>query len=120
MQMTSSLSPLLSSPLKSYSESSIELKYQFHNLGSLCNQTDEFSVILTNFQTSLCAQQPRDIDSGYYVMRYMYEIISTYRECKGNLKEVYLGRDASYNDGELNEIREQWSRFFRTKYLLKD
>lgn len=32
----------------------------------------------------------------------------------------YMARDASYNDEEINEVREQWAKFFRTTYLLKD
>ncbi|KNA09725.1 hypothetical protein SOVF_150920 [Spinacia oleracea] len=39
---------------------------------------------------------------------------------KPRLVEEYRVRDASYNDEEINEVREQWAKFFRTTYLLKD
>ncbi|XP_021843202.1 uncharacterized protein [Spinacia oleracea] len=67
-----------------------------------------------------CAQQRGSTKCGYYVMRYMYEIVSSHRYCKDKLQEEYMERDASYNDEEINEVREQWAKFFRITYLLKD
>ncbi|XP_021771111.1 uncharacterized protein LOC110735232 isoform X2 [Chenopodium quinoa] len=67
-----------------------------------------------------CAQQCGGTQCAYYVMRYMYEIVSFHSDCKGNLKEEYLARLAAYNDVELDEIREQWAKFFRLNFLLKD
>ncbi|XP_021724241.1 uncharacterized protein LOC110691595 isoform X7 [Chenopodium quinoa] len=66
-----------------------------------------------------CAQQCGGTECAYYVMRYMYEIVSFHSNCRGNLKE-YLARLAAYNDVELDEIREQWAKFFRLNFLLKD
>ncbi|XP_021724243.1 uncharacterized protein LOC110691595 isoform X9 [Chenopodium quinoa] len=67
-----------------------------------------------------CAQQCGGTECAYYVMRYMYEIVSFHSNCRGNLKEKYLARLAAYNDVELDEIREQWAKFFRLNFLLKD
>lgn len=34
------------------------------------------------------------------------------------LKE-YASRREAYNDEEMNEVRDQWAKFFRTNYLVK-
>ncbi|XP_021744979.1 uncharacterized protein LOC110710949 [Chenopodium quinoa] len=65
-----------------------------------------------------CAQQQGGVERGYYIMRYMYEIVTSHSECKGVLEEDFCPRTAPYDGNELNVVREQWAQYFRSKYLL--
>ncbi|KMS98462.1 hypothetical protein BVRB_4g091570 [Beta vulgaris subsp. vulgaris] len=64
-----------------------------------------------------CAKQTVDTECGYYVMKFMHEIITSYKDCQ-NLEKEYQRRDEPYNDEEIDEVREQWAAFF-TKYLYR-
>ncbi|KNA03567.1 hypothetical protein SOVF_207860, partial [Spinacia oleracea] len=41
-----------------------------------------------------CAQQVDTVDSGYYVMKYMYVVVTVYNEYKDNLSEGYVQSNA--------------------------
>ncbi|XP_065866379.1 uncharacterized protein [Euphorbia lathyris] len=58
-----------------------------------------------------CAQQSGSTECGYYVMRYMFEIVTSHRECNIDLNEAYSIRKKPYIE-ELLEVREQCERFF--------
>ncbi|XP_021758847.1 uncharacterized protein LOC110723783 [Chenopodium quinoa] len=63
-----------------------------------------------------CAQQTGDTESGFYVMKFMHEIVTLYGDCQ-NMDKEYQRRDEPYTDEEINEVREQWAIFFGDKYL---
>ncbi|XP_021737611.1 uncharacterized protein LOC110704139 [Chenopodium quinoa] len=65
-----------------------------------------------------CAQQQGGVECGYYIMRYMYEIVTSHFECKGVLEEDFCPRTAPYDVDGLNVVREQWTQYFRSKYLV--
>ncbi|XP_021863005.2 uncharacterized protein [Spinacia oleracea] len=65
-----------------------------------------------------CAQQTGGAESGYYVMKFMHEIVTMYNDCQ-NMEKDYQRGDEPYNDEEINEVLEQWAVFFEDKYLEK-
>ncbi|XP_056687572.1 uncharacterized protein [Spinacia oleracea] len=65
-----------------------------------------------------CAQQIGGTECGYYVMKFMLEIVTLQHDYEGRLDEVYTPRTAPYASEEIDVVREQWAKFFTTKYLL--
>ncbi|XP_056682995.1 uncharacterized protein [Spinacia oleracea] len=63
-----------------------------------------------------CAQQTGGAEGGYYVMKFMHEIVTMYNDCQ-NMEKDYQRGDDPYSDKEINEVREQWAVFFEDKYL---
>ncbi|CAO2822678.1 unnamed protein product [Amaranthus hypochondriacus] len=48
------------------------------------------------FKQIKCAQQPGGRECGYYVMRFMYEIVKQYSQCMGDLQQEYILQDQAH------------------------
>ncbi|KAK1578131.1 hypothetical protein Q3G72_027801 [Acer saccharum] len=55
-----------------------------------------------------CPQQPTDIECGYYVMRYMKDIVANHQNVP--IMENFNRRDA-YSQAEIDEVRSEWAEF---------
>ncbi|XP_019156961.1 PREDICTED: uncharacterized protein LOC109153561 [Ipomoea nil] len=62
-----------------------------------------------NWKQCKCPQQPGGVECGYYVLRYMYEMVTKYSsiDC---LDEVF--EQNSYSINEIDEIRDLWAKHF--------
>ncbi|CAO2820935.1 unnamed protein product [Amaranthus hypochondriacus] len=49
-----------------------------------------------------CAQQPGGRECGYYVMRFMYEIVKQYSQCMGDLQQEYIARSSTYSQDKID------------------
>ncbi|XP_019155140.1 PREDICTED: uncharacterized protein LOC109152007 [Ipomoea nil] len=63
-----------------------------------------------NWKPCKCPRQPRGHECGYYVMRYMYDIVTKYSSVD-NLDGAFES-DSPYSIHDINELREHWSKFF--------
>ncbi|XP_031121982.1 TMV resistance protein N-like isoform X2 [Ipomoea triloba] len=70
-------------------------------------QTGHFVIGWKNIQ---CPQQPGSKECGYYVMRYMYEICTTYFAYT-SLDEAFQEIEP-YSKEKIDEIRTMWEKFF--------
>ncbi|KAL3628265.1 hypothetical protein CASFOL_027311 [Castilleja foliolosa] len=59
-----------------------------------------------------CNKQPGVTECGYYVMRYMYDIITNYRESE-NIGKDWKKQERPYSTIEMNEVRDVWARYFK-------
>ncbi|XP_019151867.1 PREDICTED: uncharacterized protein LOC109148585 [Ipomoea nil] len=57
-----------------------------------------------------CPIQPGDYECGYYVMRYMFDIVTKYSSID-DLDKAFES-DSPYSINDINEIREQWVKYF--------
>ncbi|XP_056692057.1 uncharacterized protein [Spinacia oleracea] len=64
-----------------------------------------------------CAQQVGARECGYYVMKFMHEIVTLHHNTDERLDNAYTPRNAPYTDEEIDVVREQWAKFFTTEYL---
>ncbi|XP_074302494.1 uncharacterized protein LOC141634089 [Silene latifolia] len=62
-----------------------------------------------------CHQQTRSTECGYYVMRYMLDIVRHYQNIKDHKK--WFGSKASYTIEEINEVRDLWATHFMDNLL---
>ncbi|KAL9235994.1 hypothetical protein vseg_010710 [Gypsophila vaccaria] len=63
----------------------------------------------------VCPQQPGSTECGYYVMRYMLDLIRHYRKIKD--ADKWFGSKAAYTRDEINEVRELWATHFMENHL---
>ncbi|XP_056689689.1 uncharacterized protein [Spinacia oleracea] len=57
-----------------------------------------------------CAQQPGSLDCGYYVMRFMYDIIMNHGNSQDLTKD--FSRTLPYSPEEINEVKDFWADYF--------
>ncbi|XP_056694967.1 uncharacterized protein [Spinacia oleracea] len=57
-----------------------------------------------------CAQQPGSLDCGYYVMRFMYDIIMNHGNSQDLTKD--FSRTLPYSPEEINEVKDFWANYF--------
>ncbi|XP_056683256.1 uncharacterized protein [Spinacia oleracea] len=57
-----------------------------------------------------CAQQPGSLDCGYYVMRFMYDIIMKHGNSQDLTKD--FSRTLPYSPEEINEVKDFWADYF--------
>ncbi|XP_056694069.1 uncharacterized protein [Spinacia oleracea] len=57
-----------------------------------------------------CAQQPGSLDCGYYVMRFMYDIIMNHCNSQDLTKD--FSRTLPYSAEEINEVKDFWADYF--------
>ncbi|XP_019189402.1 PREDICTED: uncharacterized protein LOC109183794 [Ipomoea nil] len=62
-----------------------------------------------------CPIQPGDYECGYYVMRYMFDIVTKYSSID-DLDKAFES-DSPYSINDINEIREQWAKYFFSETL---
>ncbi|KAK9756551.1 hypothetical protein RND81_01G105900 [Saponaria officinalis] len=62
-----------------------------------------------------CHQQLGSTECGYYVMRYMLDIIKKYRSIKDKAK--WFGSKLAYTPEQINEVRELWATYFMDNHL---
>ncbi|KAK2652251.1 hypothetical protein Ddye_012107 [Dipteronia dyeriana] len=55
-----------------------------------------------------CPQQPTGVECGYYVMRYMKDIVANHQNVP--IMEKFNRRDA-YSQAEVDEVRSEWAEF---------
>ncbi|KAK9705217.1 hypothetical protein RND81_07G041700 [Saponaria officinalis] len=63
----------------------------------------------------VCQQQLGSTECGYYVMRYMLDIIRHYHSIKD--KQKWFGSKNAYTREEINEVRELWATYFMDNHL---
>ncbi|KAK1372286.1 hypothetical protein POM88_028479 [Heracleum sosnowskyi] len=84
----------------------------------LCRESnvDDFGFMCPS-ALALCPQQRGGTQCGYYVMRYMYDIVSQY--CKNGETNWTkgVGRMESYTRQQIDEIRDIWADFFTNEYF---
>ncbi|KAK9749550.1 hypothetical protein RND81_02G134000 [Saponaria officinalis] len=68
-----------------------------------------------NWSNIECHQQPGSTECGYYVMRYMLDIIKKYRSIKDKAK--WFGSKLAYTPEQINEVRELWATYFMDNHL---
>ncbi|XP_019149884.1 PREDICTED: uncharacterized protein LOC109146686 isoform X2 [Ipomoea nil] len=56
-----------------------------------------------------CPQQPGGSECGYYILRYMFEIVSKHSELHC-LEEIF--EQPTYSIDEIDDIRELWAQYF--------
>ncbi|XP_021737510.1 uncharacterized protein LOC110704025 [Chenopodium quinoa] len=57
-----------------------------------------------------CPQQLGGRECGYYVMRYMYEILEHHHSSEDLIQD--FSRTTPYTEEEINEIRDIWAEYF--------
>ncbi|CAH9114612.1 unnamed protein product [Cuscuta europaea] len=57
-----------------------------------------------------CARQLRSTECGYYVMRYMWEVV--FYQGSIDIGKDWSPRSEAYTVEEFNNIRDIWARFF--------
>ncbi|XP_019189861.1 PREDICTED: uncharacterized protein LOC109184319 [Ipomoea nil] len=68
-----------------------------------------------NWKPCKCPIQPGGHECGYYVMRYMYDIVTKYSSVD-NLDGAFES-DSPYSIDDINELREHCSKFFFSECL---
>ncbi|XP_074319006.1 uncharacterized protein LOC141655898 [Silene latifolia] len=63
-----------------------------------------------------CHQQPGSTECGYYVMRYMLDIVRHYNPNIADYKK-WFGSQKAYTVEEVNEVRELWATYLMTNHL---
>lgn len=64
-----------------------------------------------------CAQQHDGVACGYYVMRFMYDIISSCTELD-DLEKIYnTPKEESFTIEEINEVRDNFASFLTDSCL---
>ncbi|XP_031109558.1 uncharacterized protein LOC116013770 [Ipomoea triloba] len=63
-----------------------------------------------NWVECKCPQQPRGVECGYYVLRYMFDIITKYSMVE-SLYDVF-DETITYSMNEIDEVRELWAQYF--------
>ncbi|KAL3619448.1 hypothetical protein CASFOL_037018 [Castilleja foliolosa] len=64
------------------------------------------------FHKVQCYKQPGTTECGYYVMRYMYEIITKHRNSE-NIGRDWKEQRGSYSTIEMDAIQDLWARYFK-------
>ncbi|KAK1372889.1 hypothetical protein POM88_029082 [Heracleum sosnowskyi] len=64
-----------------------------------------------------CPQQRGGTRCGYYVMRYMYDIVSQYCKNGDTNWTKGVGRMESYTRQQIDEIQDIWADFFTNEYF---
>ncbi|XP_019168681.1 PREDICTED: uncharacterized protein LOC109164617 [Ipomoea nil] len=62
-----------------------------------------------NWKKCRCPQQSGGSECGYYVLRYMFEIVTKHSTLE-YLDEVF--EEAAYSMNEIDEVRELWAQYF--------
>ncbi|XP_048498087.2 uncharacterized protein LOC104889435 [Beta vulgaris subsp. vulgaris] len=72
---------------------------------------------LTQWKSVKCAQQHDGVACGYYVMRFMYDIISSCTEFD-DLEKIYnTPKEESFTIEEINEVRDKFASFLTDSCL---
>lgn len=81
--------------------------------GGARNNKKEF---LWHYVDVQCPQQEGGTECGYFVMKYMHDIVMLYQKDPNSNWNVCLA-SKSYTKKEINEIRELWAKFFIVECL---
>ncbi|XP_021864140.2 uncharacterized protein [Spinacia oleracea] len=63
----------------------------------------------------ICSRKPEMLECGYYVMKYMYQIVLLGLQSISNVEEIFSPNP--YTQEEINDVREKWSRYFISSCL---
>ncbi|XP_019157803.1 PREDICTED: uncharacterized protein LOC109154502 [Ipomoea nil] len=88
-----------------------------------CNRTIKIKVNLNmafrlayshvrniNWKHCKCPEQPGVVECGYYVMRYMFDIVKKYSSV--NCLDEAFESNNTYSINDINEIQELWAKYF--------
>ncbi|XP_021864611.2 uncharacterized protein [Spinacia oleracea] len=63
----------------------------------------------------ICSREPEMSECGYYVMKYMYQIVLLGLQSISNVEEIFSPNP--YTQEEIDDVREKWSRYFISSCL---
>ncbi|XP_021846715.1 uncharacterized protein [Spinacia oleracea] len=63
----------------------------------------------------ICSREPKMLECGYYVMKYMYQIVLLRLQSISNVEEIFSPNP--YTQEEIDDVREKWSRYFISSCL---
>ncbi|XP_074280631.1 uncharacterized protein LOC141605649 [Silene latifolia] len=62
-----------------------------------------------------CPQRNGSLESGYFVMRFMYDIVKSCTTIT-DLEKVFNSKgEESYTNGEINDVRDKWAMYFTSR-----
>ncbi|XP_019150564.1 PREDICTED: uncharacterized protein LOC109147359 [Ipomoea nil] len=94
-------------PLKNarHFEVKIYLNMEFRSLSTIGGRTKAI-----DWKQCKCPQQPGGTECGYYVLRYMLEIVTKYS--KVDCLHGIFDNEAPYSLNDIDEVRELWAEYF--------
>ncbi|XP_074309652.1 uncharacterized protein LOC141644104 [Silene latifolia] len=92
----------------------IQMRNAFRSFRAKAGSTLK-SGLSMKWSNIVCHQQTENTECGYYVMRYMLDIVRRYQYIKDHKK--WFGSKASYTIEEINEVRDLWAIYFMDNLL---
>ncbi|CAH9082110.1 unnamed protein product [Cuscuta europaea] len=83
-------------------------KHRSFKQAALKGRTSANCYSTTKWVICPCPKQVRNVECGYYVMRFMYDIISS-KTKKVSMSKMF-DRDKKYTQGDLDFVRAMWCK----------